>query len=510
MCLSLVTKHDLIFASTFDVPFHNEKREISDNMTTRTAWGISDVKTQIDSILCSRKMCCDQFVLLDKKVINSDHDCLIGSFNIGVDLPRRVVRCAFPGWTFDLSDETSAYLHDVCSFVCVAGGPSDLLAVHRDSICRLSEGIAVSAIARKHTCKKQRLAASLQLPTQIGLLHIQFKRGAKGTSERKPLFKERKTQLSKFSACTCTLIFKSPFVVPSCLEVDKDQLSCDREHWRDQLERCCRDKYSGVSLQTYVLDAYNRYASIATSQRLDGLFVASEELTLRDIVEAKVTLNMGTSSGGGSGIVTEMLSCFPLVLCFWILAAFRARFLGLADAPISWCLNVLSFLAKCLRPVRLEQYRGIAQLDCLSTLYMSALLGAIARRIKKPRCAAACCFAYAKGRSCAEIVFIINSNLRVSYDWRGGAIVSFSRATSRPRLIRVLCSRYVSRCWLLACHIVLSLLISESRSRYGRMPHFCGLSVEVEFEGTLTQGGRGGPFCLSVLFLYLLSMLHTC
>ena len=53
MILSFVAKHDLVFATTFDVSFYNEKGGRSENMTIRTAWGTTDVRTQIDFILSS-------------------------------------------------------------------------------------------------------------------------------------------------------------------------------------------------------------------------------------------------------------------------------------------------------------------------------------------------------------------------------------------------------------------------------------------------------------------------
>ena len=96
---------------------------------------------------------------------------------------------------------------------------------------------------------------------------------------------------------------------------------------------------------------------------------------------------------------------------------------GVASIPFLWNLIVLMFLAKNTWPELFKHFRGIALLDCASTLFVCALLNHVQRHMRKNICCHFLCIAYTKGRSCIDVILFLNSFLGNTYEWRPSAVI---------------------------------------------------------------------------------------
>ena len=88
----------------------------------------------------------------------------------------------------------------------------------------------------------------------------------------------------------------------------------------------------------------NEFRAVAVDHRWDGR--GDDQISLQDLLEAKSTMNKGTSNGGGTNTVPQHPQTLPMVFSFWLLGVCMLRHNGVASIPFSRKLNVLMCLAQ--------------------------------------------------------------------------------------------------------------------------------------------------------------------
>ena len=146
----------------------------------------------------------------------------------------------------------------------------------------------------------------------------------------------------------------------------------NREEWRRALEAHCKKKFVGEGMNEKIDETIRDFTRAADFWERDGM--EPPPMTIAHVLRARSTLKMG-SSGGGDGLVAEVLLNLPLTVVAIVHSHFVARYRGwwVEDLP-QWRELLMFFLQKIKNVKNVKDYRGVTLLNLLSKWYCGTLM----------------------------------------------------------------------------------------------------------------------------------------
>lgn len=195
-----------------------------------------------------------------------------------------------------------------------------------------------------------------------------------------------------------------------------EELTTNRDKWSQEVYQHCSEKYTDWYVDTRKQEEeINKLRREATDDYEDGTFCT--ELPFWALLAARAWMKRNTSNGGETEIVAEMILglTLPLMLLLWRI--FLERFRGRGARPQSWKTLLINFIGKCMLPLRMKDFRGVALMDVVAKLYMSSLMIWLATLPLPKHLGDACCAAYTQGLCVDDVGLLFASILRKHAVW---------------------------------------------------------------------------------------------
>ena len=378
-----------------------------------------------------------------------------------------------------------------------------------DILTDVSNSLSSNALKVPFSRRSQRVRESKQLPTELVEVRSQIK--VSHGEVKKKLQKEARKLKRRYRARVALSSNKRTKGVKHLSRLEcNNVVTVDRSKWSEEISNFCAIKFSGPCTQDELKKVHDKYRWQQREFVKDGIPIPP--ILIEDVLETKAQMTKGSTNGGKSIVVSELLHFFPLLSSFWFLGVIRGKHIGEEiKSPTSWRHIIMIFLAKVFSPTQCKQFRGISLLDTLSKFFCGVLVTYISRILKPSVFPGAACFAYTKSRSCADITFIVNHVFHNLWDWRGVeqgfcAIGDVHQAFD--------CAPVVSVCEAMrraGIHPATVATFLGEMMDLKVQPDFEGLpEVQVvDFGGLLRQGGKEGPFSWNLLTRWLFSQLHV-
>lgn len=210
--------------------------------------------------------------------------------------------------------------------------------------------------------------------------------------------------------------------IPKPLQLRKFENSADHREWPTLLQKKLDEKFdAGPCHAAELLRKRDELLSLADAQDAEdggGLVIGVDT-----VVQARSLLKMG-KSGGGDGVVVEMVMLLPPLIIYKVASWFDNRFHGRFNSlcgPDSWSQMLMSWVKKTASPVMFAHIRGIVLLAVLGKWYMLCIM-ILASAAPEPLITRAVCnFGFEKGMSVIDVAGCLQCLLARSYEWRGQA-----------------------------------------------------------------------------------------